>query len=69
MTKLYKWSRKDIENVGKQGYKFIHCETEDEANEVKDNLKSRGRCAQAAFAINREGKVIYFVATKERNKH
>lgn len=64
--KLTKYYKKDLISMGDQGYKFIHCETEDEALELKDRLKSEGRCAQAGFVINRENAIVIFVATKER---
>lgn len=64
--KLTKYYKKDLISMGDQGYKFIHCDTEDEALALKDKLKSEGRCAQAGFVINRENAIVIFVATKER---
>lgn len=63
---LPKYYKKDLINMGNQGYKFIHCKTEEEALNLKSKLKSEGKCAQAGFVINREDKEIIFVATKER---
>lgn len=65
LTKYYK---KDLISMGGQGYKFIKCGSEEEANAIKDKLKQNKRCAQAGFVINREGEAIIFVATKERGK-
>lgn len=63
---LPKYYKKDLISMGNQGYKFIHCETEEEALEIKSELKLEGKCAQAGFVINRLGETIIFVATKQR---
>lgn len=63
---LPKYYKKDLISMGGQGYKFIKCDAEEEAVNIKSKLKSEGRCAQAGFVINQNGETIIFVATKER---
>lgn len=63
LTKYYK---RDLISMGDQGYKFIKCDSEEEAINIKQKLKSEGRCAQAGFVINKLNETIIFVATKER---
>ena len=63
---LPKWTKKDLQDMDELGYKVVPCDTEEKALEVKQVLKKNKRCAQAGRIINREGKTIYFVLTKER---
>lgn len=66
---MQKWNKNGLKYMDGQGYKIVPCEDEEEAEKVKQTLKANKRCAQAGYIINREGKVIYFVLTKERNKN
>lgn len=63
-----KWNKKDLEFMDKEGYKIIPCDSENEAYDTKYSLRRDGKCAQAGRIINREGKEIFFVCTKERVK-
>lgn len=65
---LPKWTKKDLQEMDKLGYKIVVCEDEAETLEVKKVLKMNKRCAQAGRIINKEGKEIFFVCTKERSK-
>lgn len=61
-----KWTKKELEEKGKQGYKVVPCASEQEALEVKQVLKDNKRCAREGYVVNQEGKDIFFVLTKER---
>lgn len=65
---LPKWNKKDLEWMDNEGYKIIPCESESHAYEVKSRLRLEKKCAQAGRIINKEGKEIFFVCTKERVK-
>lgn len=65
---LPKWSKNGLISMGKEGYKVIPCDSEEEALNIKEELKASKRCAQAGYIINKENKVIYFVLTKNKNK-
>lgn len=64
-----KWNKQGLKWMDEQGYKIVPCKDEKEAEETRDFLKANKRCAQAGFIVNKEGKDIYFVLTKERGKN
>lgn len=67
MEKLYKWSSKELLKFN--DYKICECSSEDEAIQVKKLLKENGRCAQAGYHLSNDGKVRYFVITKEKKNN
>ena len=63
---LPKWTKKDLLEMDEEGYWIVPCADENEANEVKALCRKYGRCAQNGRIINKEGKEIFFVVTKDR---
>lgn len=67
MSKLAKWTIKDLQYMNTQGYSIVKCKNEDEALHYKDILRVNRRCAQAGFIYNNKQEKVYFVLTKHRN--
>lgn len=65
---LYRYYKPELIRYGKEGYTIIPCKDEAEATTVKQQMKKRGRCAQAGYVRNQEGKDIFFVLTKDKAK-
>lgn len=66
--KIGRWTKRDLKVLGDQGYMVVPCTDEKETESVYWDLKSRGKCAQCGYIVNREGVDVYFVLTKERTR-
>lgn len=64
-----KYNKEELQDVcTQQGYMVVPCKDEANALDVKSQLKSQKKCAQAGHIINREGKDIFFVLTRDMVK-
>lgn len=67
---LPKWKKKDLQEVGSDGYKIYPAKDEQEALEIKQILKDNKRNAQAGYYQrddNKDNPKEYFVVTRHRN--
>lgn len=64
---LYRYSRNELLEYGKKGYKMYIAEDENEAVEVRQLLRKDKRCAIAGiYKKQKDGELVYFVISKPK---
>lgn len=64
---LYRYSKNELLEYGKKGYKMYVAENEADAVQVKQLLRKDGRCAIAGtYKVQKDGSIMYFVISKQK---
>lgn len=64
---LYRYSRNELLEYSKKGYKMYIAEDEKEAVEVRQLLRKDERCAIAGiYKKQKDGELVYFVISKPK---